>query len=78
MRVLLKPNMLLAMKPAKAAATTNPRISARSGQASAGDGHVKTVVLADSSGGLYTQRLLRKAYDACGFSSLLDLVDAEL
>ena len=36
--------------------------------------HVKTIVLADSSGGLYNERTLRKTYDTCGFSALTDVL----
>ena len=72
MRVVLKPNMLLAKDPADAA-TTHPvflrAIARRLGEMKAGE-----IILADSSGGLYTERHLRKTYDACGFSALNDVL----
>lgn len=72
MRVLLKPNMLLAKDPADAA-TTNPSflraVAIRLRELGIGD-----IVLADSSGGLYTERFLHDAYDACGYSALSDLL----
>ena len=71
-RVLIKPNMLLAKKPA-AAATTHP-VFLRAVAKRLRELNIKNITLADSSGGLYTERTLRKTYDACGFSSLSDLL----
>ncbi len=71
MRVLIKPNMLLAKDPAKAA-TTHPAFL-RALLMRLRELGINTIVLADSSGGLYNERALKKAYDACGFSVLSDL-----
>lgn len=71
-RVLLKPNMLLGAEPAKAA-TTHPAFLHAVARRLRELG-VKTIVLADSSGGLYNELLLRKTYDACGFSALSDVL----
>ena len=72
MRVLLKPNMLLAKNP-EDAATTHPvflrAVAMRLRELGIGD-----IVLADSSGGLYNEGSLRRAYDACGFSALADVL----
>ena len=68
MNVLLKPNMLLAKHP-EAAATTHP-VFLRALAKRLRELKIQHIVLADSSGGLYTERALRKAYDACGFSAL--------
>ena len=73
MRLLLKPNMLLAKEPA-GAATTHPTFLRATARRLREMG-IKSIVLADSSGGLYTERQLRRTYDACGFSSLSDLVE---
>lgn len=72
MNVLLKPNMLLGSDPAKAA-TSHPAFLRAIARRLRELG-VKTIVLADSSGGLYNERMLRKTYDACGFSSLSDIL----
>ena len=72
MRVLLKPNMLLGADPARAA-TTHP-VFLRAIAKRLREMGVKEIVLADSSGGLYNARILRKTYDTCGFSSLCDIV----
>ncbi|MBE0600478.1 MAG: DUF362 domain-containing protein [Firmicutes bacterium] len=71
-RVLLKPNMLLAKNPADAA-TTHP-VFLRAVAIRLRELGVKNIVLADSSGGLYNERTLRKTYDACGFSALEDIL----
>lgn len=76
MRVLIKPNMLLAKEPAKAA-TSHPAFL-RALAKRLREMKVKTIVLADSPGGLYTERTLRKTYDACGFSTLSDLLTLNL
>lgn len=72
MRVLLKPNMLLAKNPASAA-TTNP-VFLRALARRLRELGIRTIVLADSSGGLYNERTLRKTYDTCGFSALSDVL----
>ena len=72
MNVLLKPNMLLAKHP-EAAATTHP-VFLRALAKRLRELKIQHIVLADSSGGLYTERALRKAYDACGFSALSDVL----
>lgn len=72
MKVLLKPNMLLAKHP-DAAATTNPAFL-RGVAVRLRELGVRQITLADSSGGLYTERTLRKTYDACGFSALEDVL----
>lgn len=71
-RVLLKPNMLLASDPA-GAVTTHP-VFLRAVAKRLRELGVKTIVLADSSGGLYNERMLHKAYDACGFTALSDIL----
>ena len=71
-RVLLKANMLLAKDPADAA-TTHPMVL-RAVAKRLRELGVKEVILADSSGGLYNERTLRKTYDACGFSALSDIL----
>lgn len=72
MRVLLKPNMLIAKEPA-CAATTHP-VFLRAVAMRLQELGIRDIVLADSAGGLYTERALRKSYDACGFSALSDLL----
>jgi len=72
MRVLLKPNMLLAKNPASAA-TTNPMVL-RAVARRLRELGITTIVLADSSGGLYNERTLKKTYDTCGFSALSDVL----
>jgi len=72
MRVLLKPNILLAKRPADAA-TTHPAIL-RAVAVRLRELGIKQITLADSSGGLYTERTLRKTYEACGFAALSDAV----
>ncbi len=72
MRVLLKPNMLLAKEPA-GATTTHP-VFLRAVAKRLREMGVKEIVLADSSGGLYSERTLRKTYDACGFTALSDIL----
>ncbi len=71
-KVLIKPNMLLAKHPADAA-TTHP-LFIRALAVRLRELRVKTIVLADSSGGLYNERTLRKLYDTCGFSALSDVL----
>jgi uncharacterized protein (DUF362 family)/Pyruvate/2-oxoacid:ferredoxin oxidoreductase delta subunit len=71
-RVLLKPNMLLAKDPA-AAVTTHP-VFLRAVAKRLRELGVKNIVLADSAGGLYNERMLRRTYDACGFSALSDIL----
>ena len=72
MRVLIKPNMLIAKDPA-IAATTHP-VFLRALVMRLRELGISDIVLADSSGGLYSEYFLRKAYDACGFSTLSDLL----
>ncbi len=72
MKVLLKPNMLLAKEPAKAA-TTHP-VFLRALAIRLRELGITHIVLADSSGGLYTERTLRKTYEACGFAALDDVL----
>ncbi len=72
MRVLLKPNMLLAKEP-DGGATTHP-VFLRAIAIRLRELGIQDIILADSSGGLYTERVLRKTYDTCGFSALSDLL----
>jgi len=76
MRILLKPNMLLAKDPAYAA-TTHP-VFLRSVARRLRELNVQEIILADSSGGMYTERNLRKMYEACGFSTLSDVLTLNL
>ncbi|MDD3920622.1 MAG: DUF362 domain-containing protein [Eubacteriales bacterium] len=73
MKVLLKPNMLLAKSP-DGAATTHP-VLLRAVAVRLRELGIKRIVLADSSGGLYNERTLKKTYEACGFSTLADLLE---
>jgi len=72
MKVLLKPNMLIAKDPVDAA-TTHPAFL-RALAIRLRELGITQIMLADSPGGLYTERTLRKAYDACGFSALQDVL----
>ncbi|NLC43178.1 MAG: DUF362 domain-containing protein [Clostridiales bacterium] len=75
MRVLLKCNLLMRKKPEEAA-TTHPEIVAAVAR------WVKTAggipVIADSPGGLYTERALRGVYRACGMEFVATRDDIEL
>ena len=72
MRVLLKPNMLSGRNP-DGAVTTHP-VLLRAVAVWLREQGIKEIVLADSSGGLYNEKTLRKAYHACGFTALQDVL----
>ncbi|MGI6141389.1 MAG: DUF362 domain-containing protein [Caldicoprobacterales bacterium] len=75
MKVLLKCNLLMRKKPEEAA-TTHPEIAA------AVAGLVKEAggipIIADSPGGLFTQRALRGVYRACGMEAIASRDQIEL
>ncbi len=72
MRVLLKPNLLAARDPSTAC-TTHPAVLAAVARWLRAHG-VDTIILADSSGGLYTPSALKKLYSACGLDALRPLL----
>ncbi len=64
MRILLKPNLLYGKKP-EAGITTNPAIVRAVIRWLTGRGH-KNIVVADSSGGLFTAEYMKSVYSASG------------
>ncbi|MEA4927067.1 MAG: DUF362 domain-containing protein [Candidatus Limiplasma sp.] len=71
-RVLLKPNLLAGRDPSLGV-TTHPMVLAALARRLRELG-VRSITLADSSGGLYTPAALRKIYTACGLDTLRDVM----
>ena len=71
-RVLLKPNLLAGRDPSLAV-TTHPAVLHALARRLRELG-VRSIVLADSSGGLYTPAAQRKIYAACGLNPLADVL----
>ncbi|HHT65954.1 MAG TPA: DUF362 domain-containing protein [Clostridiales bacterium] len=75
MRVLLKCNLLMRKKPEEAA-TTHPEVVAAAARlVKEAGGHP---IIADSPGGLFTERALRGVYHACGMEEIAARDDIEL
>ena len=64
MKVVIKPNFVMAVKP-EAAATTHPLLIKAVVRWLREHG-INNITIAESSGGLYTQEHLRKIYNVCG------------
>ena len=75
MRVLLKPNLLMRKHP-DAAVTTHPVLVAAVAELVRDAGG--RVLIADSPGGAYTERVLRGVYGACGMDETVAATGAEL
>jgi uncharacterized protein (DUF362 family)/Pyruvate/2-oxoacid:ferredoxin oxidoreductase delta subunit len=75
MRVVLKCNLLMRKRPEEAA-TTHPEIVAAIARLVKEAG--ATPIIADSPGGLFTERALRGVYRACGMEEIAQRDDIEL
>ncbi|NLB40860.1 MAG: DUF362 domain-containing protein, partial [Clostridiales bacterium] len=75
MRVLLKCNLLMRKKPEEAA-TTHPEIVAAVARWVKDAGGIP--IIADSPGGLYTERALRGVYRSCGMEAVSNRDEIEL
>jgi len=71
LKVLVKPNLLAAHPPGKAA-TTHPDVVKAVVLWLRGRG-IEDITIADSPGGIYTQGSLKAVYEACGYSALRDI-----
>jgi uncharacterized protein (DUF362 family)/Pyruvate/2-oxoacid:ferredoxin oxidoreductase delta subunit len=75
MKVVLKCNQLMRKKPEEAA-TTHPEVAAAVARLVKEAG--ATPIIADSPGGLFTERALRRVYRTCGIEEIAQRDDIEL
>lgn len=75
MRVLLKVNLLMARKPEEFT-TTHPAFVEALGRVIRRAGG--EIVIADSPGGLYSEKILRNTYRVCGMEAVAERLGAEL
>lgn len=75
MKVLIKPNLVMKKSPEEAA-TTHPSVVEAVARIAAEAGGI--VVIADSPGGINTERTLRSIYSVCGMQSAADSSGAQL
>ena len=76
MRVVIKPNLLMARKP-DAAITTHPAIVRALCELLREHG-VCDITIAESSGGPYLQKYMENTYAACGYNALSDVAKLNL